>query len=168
MPSLTDQQIREKIEYQRSIIPHCAVCVHWHWKDYGEIADIGDCDVHDETTGEGYTCAQFDRKGPYEAQRQKLIELCTTEIPGHHVDKTGVVRTENPKTCRHTYADGNPCGQYTYKDGTCSEIVSATCLKCGANLLTRKNCPHKYPDGTTAWEGGFFGSMCNLCGENDL
>lgn len=118
---LTDQQIREKIEYQRSIIPHCAVCVHWDWKDYGEVVDIGDCDVHNETTGESYACSQFSRKGPYEHIREKLIDICKQEPEGYesHSRKRGI-------------------------------------------------CNHTYPDGTTAWEGGFFCNMCNLCGENDL
>ena len=35
-------------------------------------------------------------------------------------------------------------------------------------FIPRSECTHTYPDNSTAWEAGFFGHMCNLCGENDL
>lgn len=32
----------------------------------------------------------------------------------------------------------------------------------------RMQCDHRYPDGSSAWEGGFMFSHCKICGENDL
>lgn len=36
------------------------------------------------------------------------------------------------------------------------------------NKPDRKMCKHLYPDGRSAWESGFFGGSCTICGENDL
>ena len=30
------------------------------------------------------------------------------------------------------------------------------------------NCDHTYPDGTTAYVGGMFMTVCQICGDNDL
>ncbi len=37
----------------------------------------------------------------------------------------------------------------------------------GIKRIFKKDCYHTYPDGETAYEGGYFETRCNICGWND-